>query len=367
MKKKVLVSMVALLLAISLIVGCAAPAPPAPAPTPAPAPAPAPVPVPTPELPKITWKFSSSYSASDPFHSRIFNPTFERVYELTDGGLEIVNYPGGELQIKPADALYLVKEGTPPAVEFFAARFTGVVPAFAVIHLPFLILDDVEAEAVLFAVRPIYERYLAENWNAKFIFACPNSLYAIAWSKVPIRNAEEFKGKKLRVYSSTHADVLVEAGAVPVNLAMAEVYGALQRGMIEGAITTPSTALADHYYEVLNYGIQVPLKAQTDGSGLLVNMDAFNALPKKYQDALMQAGQEIMEKSYDIAREVEEANNSQLRKNGIEFIEWSAEEKAKMAEFGAPVWDSTVKQGGPLAEEIMAVIQKTLKEVRARR
>ncbi|MBA7694968.1 Lactate-binding periplasmic protein [subsurface metagenome] len=327
---------------------------------------PAPTPTPTtPELPKITWKFSSSYSATDDLHSKVYQPVWDRVFELTNGGLEIINYPGAELHVDPEDALYLVKEGTPPIVEFFSSRTEGVVAAHGVIHLPFLLYNAEEAEAVLNATFPIISRDLEENWNSKLLFSSPRSIHIIIWSKEPIPTVEDLRGKKIRVYSGIHADILTAAGAVPVTLSMAEVYGALQRGMIDGAITSPSTAASDHYDEVLGYCNEFPIRINTDTGGASVNLDVFNALPQEYQDALVQAGRELMERSYKISKLNDQVMKDDLKSKGIEFIPIAEEDKVKMEKLAKPAWDEVMEQGGALAEEIMAVVQKTLKELRA--
>jgi len=349
-RKKILMLLGSICLAVMLaLAGC-------PAPTPTPT---------TPELPKITWKFSSSYSATDDLHSKVYQPVWDRVFELTNGGLEIINYPGAELHVDPEDALYLVKEGTPPIVEFFSSRTEGVVAAHGVIHLPFLLYNADEAEAVLNATFPIISRNLEENWNSKLLFSSPRSIHIIIWSKEPIPTVEDLRGKKIRVYSGIHADILTAAGAVPVTLSMAEVYGALQRAMIDGAITSLSTAAADHYDEVLGYGNEFPVKIETDSGGAIVNLDVFNALPQEYQDALLQAGREIMEQSYGIAKSSEKVIRDDLIRRGIEFIPISEEEKAKMEKLATPAWDEIMERGGSLAAEIMAMAQKTLKELRA--
>ena len=74
----------------------------------------------------------------------------------------------------------------------------------------------------------------------------------------------------------------------PQIIAWAEVYTALQRGVVDAAITTPSSGTKAGFGEVTNYLTVIP-----QGGGLMdaiFNIDALNALPSDYQSALEVAG-----------------------------------------------------------------------------
>ena len=86
----------------------------------------------------------------------------------------------------------------------------------------------------------------------------------------------------------------------------------------------------------------------------------------EYQDALVQVGEEIRKVDYDIAKKGEQNDIDILTENGVEYIEWSAEELAKLIKIaGDATYGPIIAEGGSDSYELMAAAQKALEEIRA--
>src|SRR3989304_7409040 len=96
--------------------------------------------------------------------------------------------------------------------------------------------------------------------------------------KKPIRKIKDFKGYKIRS-SGAIADMLKDLGAVPTLIPGEELYLALQTGVVDGAHWGAAQgALTMKFCEVAKYYIQPDL-AMAGTDAIIINKDAFNALP----------------------------------------------------------------------------------------
>ncbi|MBE3145396.1 MAG: TRAP transporter substrate-binding protein DctP [Planctomycetes bacterium] len=114
-----------------------------------------------------------------------------------------------------------------------------------------------------------------------------------------IRSIEDFKGYKVRS-SGAIADMLKELGASTSLIPGEELYLALQTGVVDGAHWgAAGGALTMKLCEVAKYYIQPDL-AMAGTDVIVINNDAFNALPKDLQKILDKA---LKERVYKRTRE----------------------------------------------------------------
>jgi TRAP-type C4-dicarboxylate transport system substrate-binding protein len=136
---------------------------------------------------------------------------------------------------------------------------------------------------------------------------------------------------------------LAEAmGAVPVDMAGAEVYMALQTGTIDGHFKGYAPLPNFKWCEVTKYVTEPQM-----GSvffAVFINRNTYNKLPKDIQAIIDEMAQDpkyglIAAKQMD---DLSEAGKQCLLKKGVQFLEW---EPAALEELGkriSPVWDKWV-------------------------
>lgn len=168
----------------------------------------------------------------------------------------------------------------------------------------------------------------------------------------PIRNMEELEGFYMRVMGSPIQSRMFEAvGATPTVISGAEVYNAIQTGVIEGAENSASAIEKYKWFEVAD---QVSLAAVSIIiRPLFFNGKRFRKLPANLQEAIRKAGKEAMEfeRNYEIA--IDDPLMEQLVSEG-KVTTHLFEERDKLLELAAPVKRAYASEIGAL--EILEAI-----------
>jgi len=114
----------------------------------------------------------------------------------------------------------------------------------------------------------------------------------------PIKSIEDYKGKKLRTPARSTISILQMVGAAPVKLPGGEIYLAVERGTLDGAeFSSPGVDWEMGFAEITKYW-SVPCWFQPASHlGMMVNLKAYDALPKEYQAILKYGAQAAAAKS----------------------------------------------------------------------
>lgn len=178
----------------------------------------------------------------------------KRVEELTNGRVEVTVYKGtlgkGERQLY--EALLL---GTLDAVTVSTGPLSGFVPEADLFNLPFLFKNAEHAYKVVHGETGVWI-------NEKSI---PRGFRILGWWSDGVRNTsnrvrpinkpDDYKGLKIRTMESPPFIALYRAmGAIPVPMAITEVYTALGQGTIDGIDGSLAAQLRYKHIEVLKYG-----------------------------------------------------------------------------------------------------------------
>jgi tripartite ATP-independent transporter DctP family solute receptor len=109
------------------------------------------------------------------------------------------------------------------------------------------------------------------------------------FTQKPVRTPDDLKGQKIRVMASPVMVKTMQAmGATGVPVAWAELYTALQTGVVDGAENNHPSVVAKKFYEVTKYytldeHMRIP-------DLLLVSMKLYNQLNDEQKKALIEAG-----------------------------------------------------------------------------
>ncbi len=148
-------------------------------------------------------------------------------------------------------------------------------------------------------------------------------------SRKPIRRLADFRGKKIRTFSSPLQTVPMEVlGATPVPMPLIEVLPALQSGTIDGLLAGITIMSAFKYYDTAK-----PVTV-TDHT-LLVSVTYlskiwFDRLPKDLQQAIVEEGSKVDQEIFEWALWNLKRTYKVWTDNGGELIHLSADEQAKM-------------------------------------
>ncbi len=224
-----------------------------------------------------TWGNLTNYSKHEgPFWNTLIN-------EASGGSIIGDIKPQTELGLKGFEIMRLVKNG----VFDFAFGLPGYVAAenaiFEGADLSSL-TQDIETE------RKVAEAYfptMAENfesiYNAKLLMLYPFPSQTL-WCNGAVAGIQDLEGKKIRVYSTSLGDFVEGAGGVSVTVPFAEVIPALEKGVVDCAITGTMSAYKANWQQVATHAYTLRV-----GWGLAfgaMNMDKWNSLSDNQKSIL---------------------------------------------------------------------------------
>jgi TRAP-type mannitol/chloroaromatic compound transport system substrate-binding protein len=243
-------------------------------------------------LPEAKWRLQSSFPQSlDTIHGAA-DQIARRVSDATGGRFQIQVFAAGEI-VPPLQVLDAVQNGTVQAGHTAAYYYFGKDPTFAFgTAVPFG-LNARQHQAWMFygggleLMRELYAQYNVIQFPAGNTGAQMGG-----WFRREIHTVADLKGLKMRI-AGLGGVVMSRLGAVPQQIGGADIYPALEKGTIDAAEWVGPYddeklgfhKVAPHYY----YPGWWEGGPQLD---LIVNLQAWQALPGEYQAILVAASTE---------------------------------------------------------------------------
>lgn len=224
-------------------------------------------------------------------HCKLAEWFSDRVYERTNQQLkiEIVGYP--ELGISGEDVLELTENGTLSFAELPAAYTAGDLPAMDMKYLWGIYKDNETFYNATVAAIPDLDQLISDRTGGGVtvfqMWRVPeNEIFF--FSKDPIEELEDFEGLKVRSFGGALSDMIDGMGSEAQWVAFAEVYTALERGILDGGVTGANAAYGQRWYEVASY-MAGPLPLFTVENATF-NPDVWNGLPQDFRDIIWEEG-----------------------------------------------------------------------------
>jgi len=239
MKHRLITLVIAVVVIAGLVIaGCAKPAP-APSPTPAPAPAP------------LELRFAHGWSTKHHVHPVIEAWTKE-VEEATEGRVRITIYPDAIIAKGP-DLYDTVATGVADMAWSLQGYTPGKFPLTSVMELPFMATSSVHGTRIMEGLREKFPEVEAEYEGVKVLWLWALDPGQLLTTKKQVRTLDDISGMKLRTASATLGLTMEALGAVPVLMGSAELYDALQKGVVDGGILGISALKTFSLQDVIRY------------------------------------------------------------------------------------------------------------------
>ncbi|MGQ0663316.1 MAG: TRAP transporter substrate-binding protein [Pseudomonadota bacterium] len=200
--------------------------------------------------------------------------------EITKGMVTADFTPLDQMGIDDKTMLRLLKLGVMDFASMDISKMAGDDPRFEGCDLAGVALDIGKARGACNAYKEVLDKRMGEHWNAKLI-AFGTNPPQVFWCRVPIGGLADLKGKKVRVFNRTMVDFIEGVGGTTVNLAFAEVVPALQRGVVDCAVTGTLSGNTAKWPEVATHIYPMYL-------GWSINAHAFNLASWKRFDPKVQ-------------------------------------------------------------------------------
>lgn len=128
------------------------------------------------------------------------------------------------------------------------------------------------------------------------------------------------KGRKIRG-TATYHPLINNLGGSPVVLTFGQMYTALEKGVVDGYAFPLYGLRTFKFYEAGAKYVMRPAMGVSK-SFTLVNVNSFNKLPKKHQDILMKAGEEVEYWSIKWFDEYIAQEEKDLKGKGVEYVQY---------------------------------------------
>ncbi|SIS92949.1 TRAP transporter substrate-binding protein DctP [Neptunomonas antarctica] len=303
------------------------------------------------ELPTVNWRMQALWDAgTTPFE---YEKKFvQRVSDLTNGKFKIRLFAGGQLA-PSAQAFEAVRAGAFQMMKTFDGYEAGSIPAFAFTStIPFGFPESDQYESWF------YEKggldFARKAYSQAGLFYIAPTIYGQEpiHSKFPIHSLDDLQGKKGR-FVGLASTVMGEFGVATTTLPTAEVYQALEKGVIDFADRGDLTAnLEAGLGEVAKYVVVPGFHQPTTATSYVANQAAYNKLPDSYKATLEVAAREVSSalRQHILAQDAESLNKFQ--EQGVEIIHLSPDLIAKGRPTAMLAWRKAAGDN-PLATEIL--------------
>lgn len=235
---------------------------------------------------QTTYKVIGQPAATGLVQKNYERPFFENFAERTGLDINADYKPVDQLGIKDTEQLRVMKAGLFDIVSLRVSQNSRDEPTLLGLDLVGAAPDYATARKIYDAYLPVVDARLQQQFNVKLLGAWPFGPQ-ILFCKKPVSSLADLKGMKVRTYDQNLAKFMESVGASPVPLSFTEVHQALSLGVVDCAITGPSSANSSGWPEVATH--QYALGVQMAMNGYGISLKRWNALSPEEQQKMQAA------------------------------------------------------------------------------
>lgn len=291
----------------------------------------------------ITLRYTSHIARSHGIFTQGFVPFAELVERETGGRLKLEALTDG-LMHGPADGFKAAITG----ITDYTHSYIAYQPAsFKLLHAPQLPFLFPSPQVACLVVEELYPRYFKSEFERMGVYLahcdCTSPYNLI--SKTPIHRLEDLRGVKIRAPGGPIGEIFRALGAVPVAIAVSEMYVALQRGIIDAVAVSAPDMTSYRLQEIGSHYTSVDVNVLA--LQFCLNRRTFDALPEELRAMLYRLlrvrSQMVVQNYYSGAGH--ERALTVLRDAGVEMIELDEDERERWRSAVTPVTERFIAEG----------------------
>ena len=246
---------------------------------------------------------------ADPWTVEILQPFFQKTLPEASGGkITAHSVPYTELGLSGFEMMDLLKLGTNDISWGLPGYLSGEVPIAEGLELPGITGDYNLMFQAQDAYREIFDKALHDHFNAKLMFFSQQPALQ-AYCRLSPQEIENFslatmRGKKARIHSTAFADFVESFGGTPVTIPFVDVIPALERGVIDCALTSPTAAYSVKIGQVANTVVEIRSGYTTHF--FAINLNTWNGLNAETQEFLTEQFAKVEQEARDFTPHIQE-------------------------------------------------------------
>lgn len=208
----------------------------------------------------------------------------DRIPQKSGGKVVTTVKPWTELGLKGPEVLKLVQRGNFQIGTVNLPYNSGESAMVDAHDLPGLAPSFEDLKKVSAAWRPALSEALEKNFGVK-VLAMFSYSAQVLYCRDEFKSIADIKGRKVRTSGAAQANFVESLGGSGINVNFGEVQQALERGVIDCAITGAYSGYSAKWYEASKY--VSPLAINWGVQAVVANVAAWNRLDPKVRDFIM--------------------------------------------------------------------------------
>ena len=209
----------------------------------------------------------------------------ETLPAASNGEINVELTTHNQMNLGVGDVFRLLGDGVYDVAMTVADYAVADAPELEGLDVPLLALTADEARAMVDAARPMVEDIYASRFNSKVLAIAPYPPQVV-FCNTEVSELADLEGLKVRASGRMTAKFLEALGAEGVNVSFSEVPGALQKGVVDCAVTGAGSGYSAGWWEVSTHLMAIPLGGW-DSVVTAMNMDRWNSLSAEQQELIM--------------------------------------------------------------------------------
>ena len=294
-----------------------------------------------------TWTMASGYPESS-FLTQNIRQFIKEVETESQGQLKI-DLRSNDTLIKHDAIKRAVQAGQIQAGEVRLGVYGNENPMYALDGLPNIAANYEEAALLTEAQKPYFDKLLKKNGLRAITYvAWPGQGF---YTKTPISGPEDFKGKKLRIYSPPTQKMGEMLGFQATILPFAEISQAFATGLIDSLFTSAQTGIDTQVWDNCKYFMYTG--TLHNKNVILVNERAFRALDPDLRKIVLAAGERATKRGFEMSEKAGKETVETLSKNGMTVTQAGPEIQKVLADVGKTMMDDWRKNASPEEQEVL--------------
>ncbi len=316
--------------------------------------------------PEYKWRFAM------PWNRKLASQSYQLFSDLvgvySNGRIEI-EYFDNALLGSLGENFHAIQAGD---IELGASyTYANLVPKGMVAQMPYTIRDYDELAITSSAPDGILYKITNKAWEEvgfHLLFISPSTFIGLANNVRPLKTPDDLKDLKFRVSGSVQCVEMLRnlgkgTGMTMETLPWADIYNALERGVMDGIWTSYSSLIEERHFEVVKYFTD--LRFWPDVTSIVINKEIWDELPDDLKNAIAKAAKMAEERTYEVYRRAEREYRDILVDAGLEIYPITEEERSLWIEKADPtaLWQQLAK---PLIDELYPgenMTEKILEEI----
>ncbi len=238
----------------------------------------------------MTLKAIGQPSATGEIHKNKEVPFFAEFAERTGLDVNVSMQPLDQTGIKATEELRLLKSGLFDIMSLRLQQVSRDEPMLLGLDLVGQNPSYADGKASVDAFYDVVDKRLQEKFNTKLLGVWPFGPQVL-FCKPEINGLKDLKGLKVRTYDQNLSNFVSSLGGTPVPLGFADVHQSLARGVVDCAITGPSSANSAAWPEVTTHVL--PIAFQIATQGYAINLKTWNKFSAEDQAKIQKAFDEL--------------------------------------------------------------------------